>query len=63
MERANKIIVLLLVLAILFSIVSIAINLFAANITVPEVKTTASAVSNNGGVSLVIEGNNAGGNE
>jgi uncharacterized membrane protein len=61
MERSNKIIVVLLVLAILFAVVSIAINLFAANITIPEIKTTGQVVSGGSSVNIIIEGNNVGG--
>jgi hypothetical protein len=58
MERSHKIIVLLLVLAIIFSVVSIAINLFASNITVPDRVTGQVVGDSGGGVSFVVERNN-----
>jgi hypothetical protein len=60
MEVKKKVVALLLVLAIMFSIISISINLFAANITMPNVKKTDQIVSGSSRVKIIVEGNNFG---
>jgi len=62
MERTQKIIVLLLIIAILFSIFSIIIAINTSNISIPKGKVSAQVVNGegNGGVKLVVENNPSG---
>jgi len=63
MDKAQSIIVALLIIAILFSVISVIINLNVSNIDLPKVKVVGRASSidaGNGGIGLVVEENNIG---
>ena len=62
MERTQKIIIMLLIVAILFSVFSIIIALNTTNISVPKGRVNAQAVSGegSGGVRLIVERNPSG---
>jgi len=64
MENKNKIIAVLLILAILFSVVSVLVSFGALNLKLPEHSPRANVVSGNdaGKIDLFVEGNNVGGN-
>ena len=59
MDKTQKIITALLIVAILFSVVSIAINLVASNISIQRPTGEQAPSSNSAGtVGLFVEGNN-----
>ncbi|MBS3064746.1 MAG: hypothetical protein J4472_02945 [DPANN group archaeon] len=63
MDKTQGIIVALLIIAILFSVISVIINLSVSNINIPKAKTAGQVSSidaGNGGINLVVERNNAG---
>ncbi len=61
MDKTQRIIIVLLILAMVFSAVSIYIGFSALNIRLPNASRGGSGGENSGfgGVSLVVEGNNA----
>ncbi len=62
MDKTQKIIVVLLIVAILFSVVSVIISLSVNNVRFPEIKVAQPRPNSaSGEIGLFIEGNNAGG--
>lgn len=62
MDKTQSIIVALLIIAILFSVISIIINFSVSNINIPKAKVAGHASSidaGNSGISLIVEKSNA----
>jgi len=62
MERTQKIIVLLLIIAILFSVFSIIIAINTSNVSIPKGNINAQAIGGegSGGIRLIVEGTGGG---
>lgn len=66
MDKTQGIIIALLIIAILFSVLSILINFSVSDINIPKAKVAgkvSSIDSGSGAINLVVEKNNAGGNK
>ncbi len=67
MDKSKRIIVIMLIFAILFSVVSIVINLVASNIDIskysPQNPYKKGGTNNAGNIELIVEGNSGGTNE
>jgi len=64
MDKSKRVIVVLLVLAILFSVASIYISVSVSNLNLPRGGVSGNAVGNSGGgISLVVESSNSRGGE
>ena len=64
MDKEKKIIIVILVVSILFSVLSIVINVFISGTDISDRDVSfAGQGGNNGDLNLFVEGNNAGGGE
>ena len=61
-DRKNKIIIILFILAIVFSVLSIIINISVSQINVPSSAAKKIDSNNGGDISFIVEANEAGGN-